>query len=553
MGTDPTRAAGPTDTFLRNDAQSFLSDAVRGLVAANPDIVWRRDPGFLIRRTPLPDGRVALVSGGGSGHEPLHSGFIGDGMLTAVCPGLVFTSPNALQIAAATRAADTGAGVLHIVKNYTGDVMNFRVARRLVADEGIRTATVLVADDVATESDTGPGRRGTGATVVVEKICGAAADRGDSLDDVAALGQRIADGARSMAVATAAPTAPGAHRPSFDLAIGEMEVGIGIHGEPGLDRVPRRDATDTVADLLDRIVTSLGLRAGERVIVVVNGLGAAHPLELNLVFGEVAANLEHRGVRVDRCLVGTLVTALDMSGVSITVARSDDEVSELWDAPTTAPGWPRTAVGVGALVDGTIAEPDDSADTGAVCPWVTRFVERVRDSVEELTDLDRRAGDGDFGTNLAAALGHFAVPLRGSDHDVLHALSTSFLVRAGGTSGAVFGILFRELARAAGQSGDRTEYLRPGAARALAEIVELGGARVGDNTVVDALSPAVDALDDHLDLAAAADAATRGADSTRDRAAGKGRASYLGDATRGVVDPGALVIAWLFAAAADTP
>ncbi|MBO0679885.1 dihydroxyacetone kinase subunit DhaK [Mycolicibacterium sp. S2-37] len=539
--------------YFMDSVDSFLPGALRGFVAANPDITWHRDPGFLARREPTPAGRVAIVSGGGSGHEPMHAGLIGSGMLDAVCPGQIFTSPNALQIAGATRYVHSDAGVLHIVKNYTGDMMNFRIARDIVGDEGIDTDVVVVADDVATESDgDGPGRRGTGATIVVEKVCGAAAAEGAPLRDVTALGRRVAENARSMSVALDPCTVPGSDEPSFDLGDDEMEVGIGIHGESGVERMQWKPAAQIVQMLLDRIVGSLGLTAGRQVIVVVNGLGSTHPLELNLVFGHVLSQLRDAGVEVARTLVGTMVTALDMRGASVTVVCADDEIVRLWDAPTGAPSWPRlSAAAPGELTDTTVAEPDDAADSGPECGWLTAFVGRVQEAIDELTALDRQAGDGDFGTNMSAALSHFDLPLRGSDADVLDAISRSYFVRAGGTSGAVFGTLLRELSKGFSGEARFSRAFAEGVRSGLTSVVELGGAQVGDNTVVDALQPANDVLQQGGSLADAAQAAAAGAESTRDRVARKGRASYVGDAGRGAVDPGALVVSWLFEAAAE--
>jgi dihydroxyacetone kinase len=541
--------------YFLDSAESFLPDALRGFVAANPQVVWHRDPGFLARRTPTPPGRVAVLSGGGSGHEPMHSGLIGAGLLDAVCPGPVFTSPNALQIAGATRHVHSDAGVLHIVKNYTGDVMNFRIARDIVQDEGIETDVVVVADDVASESDDdgGPGRRGTGATIIVEKACCAAAEAGATLAEVAALGRRLAENARSMSVALDPCTVPGSDRPSFDLGPDEMEIGIGIHGESGTERTQWRPAAEIVRMLLERILGSLEASAGEQVIVVVNGLGSTHPLELNLVFGHVLEQLRAADLRVVRCLVGTMVTALDMRGASVTVARVDDEIIRLWDAPTDAPAWPRLSTAEpGELTDATVAEPDDDVDSGPECHWLSEFVERVQGAIDDLTALDRQAGDGDFGVNMSAALGRFGLPLRGSDADVLDAIARSYFVRSGGTSGAVFGTLFREMGKAFGEAGDFREALAAGTRAGLESVVELGGAEVGDNTVVDALDPANDALQRGDSLSEVARAAAEGAESTRDRVARKGRASYVGEAARGAVDPGALVVSWLFEAAAGT-
>ncbi|WP_415972482.1 dihydroxyacetone kinase subunit DhaL [Rhodococcus sp. 077-4] len=548
--------------MFSNSPRTFVADALRGFVASTDDIAWHSDPGFLTRRYRISDGQVALLSGGGSGHEPLHAGFIGRGMLTGACPGLVFTSPNALQVHEASKAVDSGGGVLHIVKNYTGDVMNFRIARELLQEDGIAADVVLVDDDVASESEDGPGRRGTAATIVVEKVCGAAAERGDSLQAVVALGRRTAENSRSMAVALHPPTLPGASEPSFDLPSGEMEFGIGIHGERGTDRVPGLPAQEIVAKLTDPIVDSLGLASGESVIAVVNGLGATHPLELHLLFGELSEYLHGKGIEISRSLVGSFVTALDMGGASITLVRADDELLELWDAPTDAPGWPnvqsRGAKPVGQRGGfGPSFEPSDTGEVSAfVSEWIGAWAKRVLDEEPALTELDRKAGDGDFGTNMMAALEQLdldAVKQNYSAATVFEAVSEAYLGHAGGTSGALFGIWFRQFYRTMLDSEPDLAAVGQAARAGLDSITELGGARVGDKTMVDAIAPAVEALEkDGGTLQDAADAAKTGAESTEDMTANRGRASYVGEAARGVVDPGALVMAWFFEAAASS-
>ncbi|MBB5435585.1 dihydroxyacetone kinase subunit DhaK [Nocardiopsis composta] len=321
---------------LVNDPDDLVSEALQGLEQAHPELVrHHRDPDFLTRTKPAD--KVALVSGGGSGHEPLHTGFVGVGMLDAAVPGAVFASPTAYQVRAAIRAADRGRGVLLIIKNYTGDVLNFGIAAELAADEGIEVRTVLVDDDLATESDSGPGRRGTAAVVAVEKICGAAAERGASLDELAALAERVTGSARTLALALAACTHPGQRRPSFELADDEVEFGVGIHGERGTGRRPFAPVRELVAGLTAPIVGALGLAAGDSVIAIVNGLGSTHALELSAAHRELRAHLDARGIAVARSLVGSYVTALDMRGCSVTLLRADDELVDLWDAPVRTP------------------------------------------------------------------------------------------------------------------------------------------------------------------------------------------------------------------------
>jgi dihydroxyacetone kinase-like protein len=307
-------------------------DGGNGGVGASPVFVARRN---------LVAGKVGLVSGGGSGHEPLHVGFVGAGMLDAAVPGRVFASPTALQVAAATRHVQTGAGVLQIVKNYTGDVLNFEIAAEIAADDGIEVRSVLVDDDLATRraDGQGPGGRGTAAVLVVEKACGAAAAAGRPLAEVAAIGRRVVEQSRSLAVALAAGAHPGESAPSFDLPADLVELGVGIHGERGVGRRSFAPARELAGELVAAVVADLGLRADDPVIAIVNGLGATHDLELHLVLADVAELLAARGIRLARARAGSFVTSLDMAGLSLTLTRADDDLLELWDAPVRTPAW----------------------------------------------------------------------------------------------------------------------------------------------------------------------------------------------------------------------
>ena len=326
---------------LINAADAVVADALAGMAAAHPDAL-RVDLGrrIVYRATPKDEGRVAIVSGGGSGHEPLHGGFVGTGMLDAACAGEIFTSPVPDQIAAATAAVDRGAGVLHIVKNYTGDVMNFEMAAELVAAEsGIPVATVVTADDVAVEDSLyTAGRRGVGVTVIVEKVAGAAAEEGRSLAEVAALARRVSEGGRSMGVALTSCTVPANGRPSFDLPDDEMEIGIGIHGEPGRRREKIASAREIAERLAGPVLAELPAGDGTGVIALLNGMGASPLIELYVMYAEVAGQLEAAGVTVERSLVGNYITSLDMAGCSLTLVRADEEILRLWDAPVSTPG-----------------------------------------------------------------------------------------------------------------------------------------------------------------------------------------------------------------------
>lgn len=325
---------------LINDAEHVVVDSLVGVAAAHSD-TQRVDLDNMIvyRATPTRPGKVAIVSGGGSGHEPLHSGFVGEGMLDAACCGQVFTSPVPDQIMAATQQVDAGAGVLHIVKNYTGDVMNFEMAAEMAAAEsGVRVESVIVEDDVAVQDSLyTAGRRGVGLTVLMEKLVGAAAEEGRDLDQLAALARQISDDGRSFGVAINACTVPAAGKPSFDLADDELELGIGIHGEPGRERATLQGARQVADQLIEPIMADADF-TGEPVIAMLNGMGATPLIELYLMYGEVAKLLKDRGITIARNLVGNYITSLDMAGCSLTLLRANDELLKLWDAPVNTPG-----------------------------------------------------------------------------------------------------------------------------------------------------------------------------------------------------------------------
>ncbi|MCM2390676.1 dihydroxyacetone kinase subunit DhaK [Streptomyces albipurpureus] len=323
--------------MLINAPETVVADALRGMAAAHPELNVDVENRVIVRRDAPVAGQVGLVSGGGSGHEPLHGGFVGPGMLSAACPGEVFTSPVPDQMLRAATAVDGGAGVLFIVKNYTGDVLNFDMAAELAEDEGIRLAKVLVNDDVAViDSLFTAGRRGTGATLFVEKIAGAAAEAGAPLDRVEAIARQVNENSRSFGVALSSVTTPAKGTPTFDLPSGELELGIGIHGEPGRERrstMTSREIADFAVDavLEDRPPTG-------PVLVLVNGMGATPLLELYGFNAEVQRVLTQRGVTVARTLVGNYVTSLDMAGCSVTICQADEELLRWWDAPVQTPG-----------------------------------------------------------------------------------------------------------------------------------------------------------------------------------------------------------------------
>ncbi|GAU67359.1 putative dihydroxyacetone kinase substrate-binding subunit DhaK [Streptomyces sp. NBRC 110611] len=328
--------------MLINVAETVVGDALRGMAAAHPELVVDAENRVIVRRDAPVAEKVALVSGGGSGHEPLHGGFVGPGMLDAACPGEVFTSPVPDQMVRAAAAVDSGSGVLFVVKNYTGDVLNFRMAVELAEDEGVQVASVLVDDDVAvTDSTFTAGRRGTGATLFVEKIAGAAAEEGMPLDRVAAVARQVVGSSRSFGVALSACSTPAKGGPTFELPSCELELGVGIHGEPGRERRAMMTSHEIADFAVDAILADL--RPQLPVLVLVNGMGATPLLELYGFNAEVRRVLDERGVDVARTLVGNYVTSLDMAGCSVTLCQVDGELLRLWDAPvqTAALRWGR--------------------------------------------------------------------------------------------------------------------------------------------------------------------------------------------------------------------
>jgi phosphoenolpyruvate---glycerone phosphotransferase subunit DhaK len=325
---------------LINDPADVVREELQGVEAAHPDLVRVSfDPTYVARVDAPVQGKVALVSGGGSGHEPMHGGFVGVGMLDAACPGEVFTSPTPDQMEAATKAVNGGAGAIHIVKNYTGDVMNFEMAADLCRAEGIDVESVLVDDDVAVQDSLyTAGRRGVGTTVLMEKIAGAAAEEGRALKEVADVCREVDANGRSMGMALTSCTVPSAGKPTFELGEDEMEIGIGIHGEPGRERMKLGTAAEIVERMAAVVVDDLPFSSGDRVLAFVNGMGGTPLIELYVVYNELTRFLRGRGVEIARNLIGSYITALDMAGCSITLLKLNDDLIRLWDAPVKTAG-----------------------------------------------------------------------------------------------------------------------------------------------------------------------------------------------------------------------
>ena len=524
-------------TFYSADV-SPSKHALRAIeAAAGGKVRVHYDPSFVTATSPSPAREVALVSGGGAGHEPMHANFVGRGGLDAAVPGEVFTSPHSRQIHAAARAVAKDSGVLHIVKNYTGDRINFAIAAERLKSENVFVRELVVDDDLGTDSaaEDGPGRRGTAATVIVEKILGAAADRGLGLQQIMDYGQAIVDRSRSLAVARRAQTAPGESEPAFDVEAGILEYGVGIHGETARERIEQPPLPELVDRMVDELLAALPTpEVG--VIVLVNGLGGLAPLELAHVSIEAERALRDRDVAIRSIVAGDFITALDMAGFSLTLTAIEDQWMYDWLAPHETIGLPTPRPWI-TPPERTDAE--QPAEQEAPSAWLKAFVDELQGLEKALNKLDQKAGDGDVGTNMAgaanAALAHASGAEAGLPAD-LRSIAEGFLSDTGGSSGPLFGLVMQEIADAA-QAG---ENLLDGARRGMEAVTRVGGAKPGDRTIVDALDAAVngsEALD-----AAALDAAIDGTVATAEMLGAKGRSSYLGDRVLGVPDPGAIAM-----------
>jgi triose/dihydroxyacetone kinase / FAD-AMP lyase (cyclizing) len=552
---------------LINRPDRVVDEMLDGLLAlysglsrlSGQNVVLRSD--FENRR----DEQVAIISGGGSGHEPAHAGFIGSGMLSAAVAGEIFTSPSVDSVFAAIRAVAGTQGVLLIVKNYTGDRINFGLAAEMARSEGILVETVVVADDVALANREGnAGRRGIAGTVWVHKIAGAAAAEGKDLPQVAALAQAAAESIGTMGVSLSAGVSPATGKASFTLG-DEVELGLGIHGEPGVKRVPLARSDKLVTELLNGIMPVLGIRAGNRVAVLLNNLGSTTNMELAIVGRKAFAVLEHRGVQVDRMLSGTFVSSLDMAGVSLSLMKVDDERLKLLDAPTSAPAWPRTcAVKPESVAARTVAFPlaeaspvsyeTETAEGKRMQRVVSAACQAAVQCAPHLTELDQLVGDGDLGSNMARAaevvLGSLNTIPFDRPAEALKALGLAIQKALGGSSGPFYGAFLLR----AGTVLSGTDPTPQSWALALVEgcdaIATLGGASVGDRTMLDALVPFAHTLQssDQPSLISAMEAASAGAESTAGMTPRRGRSSYLGERALGNVDPGAAAVVCLLRA-----
>lgn len=542
-----------------NDPGSAVDDMLEGLVAVNPALALVEghrivvDAALLSSKT-----RVAVISGGGAGHEPAHAGYVGAGMLAGAVSGDVFTSPSVDAILEGIRAFRGGPGVVLIVKNYTGDRLNFSLAAEIARSEGIATEVVLVADDVAIDMEGSTvGARGIAGTVFVHKVAGAAAARGLPLDEVARLGRLAAMRIGTMGVGLTACTVPAAGKPGFSLAADEIELGLGIHGEAGVARTIVKSSRDLVAELLSTIIARRTIKPGTPVALLVNGLGGTPPMELAIATRDALAYLAQENIVVVRAWTGTLLTALEMAGMSLTLMTLDDELTEYVDDATAAPAWPS--------LDGKLQTASRRVDaTKAAVSWqpsespvlrtvLTAVADRLIAEAQRLNDLDQIVGDGDIGISLRRGAEAILTDLDGyplaDPAGLARALSATLRKSLGGSSGPLYAIFMLRAAEVLTTRDIGTAF-----SAGVAGISEVGGAHVGDRTMIDALKPAADAFAATLKagagmpaaLAGAIRAAEEGTARTAGMIARLGRSSYLGERALGVPDPGAeAVVVWL--------
>jgi ATP-dependent dihydroxyacetone kinase len=559
---------------LINDPSSVVREMLEGVVALSPATVLLADENVVIQSgLPEPAKRkVAILSGGGSGHEPAHAGYVGAGMLTAAVAGDVFTSPSTDAVLAGIRAASGPAGALLIVKNYTGDRLNFGLAAELARAEGIPVEIVVVADDVALrETVPADRRRGIAGTVLIHKLAGAAAASGLPLDDVARIARAASEKLSSMGISLGSCTLPAVGKPGFSLGEHEIEVGLGIHGEQGVRRMPIAPVDELVSIIFETVEADGRLNKGDRIALLVNGLGATPPMELAIVARSALSALEGRGVTVERAWAGTLLSALDMPGFSLSILHVDAQSLELIDAPTTADAWPRG----GAVNRNRVLPLSRVAESAAESRVITASGNQLRRTAQalanaliaaeaHLTELDSITGDGDLGASMTrGAEAVLALP-DNAFADVasgLTAMGDALRRAIAGSSGPFYATaLMRASRHLAGIDAPTAAEMAEAFSAAVQAVSDLGGAKPGDRTMIDALRPAADAFTASLaqgkpTLEAwqqAIAAGISGAEATKAMRPRLGRASYLGDRAIGHPDGGAVAVTvWLKAIGAD--
>ena len=558
---------------LINDVSVVVTEMLGGLVALHPDLTLLQGGSIVVRADAAEAaarGEVALISGGGSGHEPAHGGYVGSGMLSAAVAGEIFTSPSTDAVLDAIRAVAGAAGVLLIVKNYTGDRLNFGLAAEIARAEGIPVEMVIVADDVAlTANGAHAGRRGLAGTILVHKIAGAMAAAGHSLSEVADAARAAAGAMGTMGVALSACTVPAAGKPGFQLAEEEIEWGLGIHGEPGVQRTTIQPADAIVQRLLSAIVTDLALQPNDRVALLVNNLGATPTSELNIVAAAALRILAQQEIRVERAWAGTFLSALEMAGISLTLLKVDDARLAQLDAPTQTPAWPTHS---GRIAEVTVQSPPVAPNPTGSAPLssdspLRKVIEAVCAALlaaePTLTEMDQKVGDGDLGISLSRAAHSIlheidTYPAASAPDAVFRAMAATIRRVVGGTSGPLYAIMLLRAAAVLEQSPQPTlqDWSRAFTA-AVDGVMEIGGARQGDRTMVDALAPAAAAFASALTAAdassldAAVTAASAGAAETATMQPRLGRSSYVGERALGFPDPGAYAASLWLAAIRD--
>lgn len=548
---------------LINDPRDVVREMLEGLVLVSPGLALLEGETVVLRADipAEPTARpVAVLSGGGSGHEPAHAGYVGPGMLAAAVAGDVFTSPSVDAVHAAIRATAGPAGALLIVKNYTGDRLNFGLAAELARQQGIPVEIVTVADDVALRDTVArDSRRGIAGTVLVHKIAGAAAARGEPVERVAALARKAAGAVGTMGVGLGACIVPAAGVPGFSLEDGEIEFGLGIHGEKGVRRAPMQNAAAIVRAMLEQLLEEMTLEKGQDVALLVNGLGATTAMELAVVTRAALAELAGRGIVVARAWMGNLMTALEMPGCSLSLLPLDADLIALLDDATEAPAWP--GGGRVAKKPKVVALPssarnsDERAADGPLSDRLRRVVGHVADALEgaesRLTELDSLTGDGDLGASMArgaAALRALPSSSFASPATMLAAMGDVLRRAIAGSSGPFYATaLLRASHSLAGLAEPDESHWRAALEAGIAAIGELGGAKAGDRTMLDALIPACEAWRRGT-WRDAIDAAANGAQRSAGMHPRHGRASYLGERALGTPDGGAVAVSiWMAA------
>lgn len=580
---------------LVNDPNNVVEEMIEGIAMSSPHVKLLKGANVIVRadcKNSDVRSKVAIISGGGSGHEPAHAGFVGKGMLSAAVCGNVFASPNPSQVLAAIRAVTGPAGVLLIVKSYTGDRLNFGIAAELARAEGYLVEMVIVADDCALISNQKEhaGRRGIAGTVLVHKIAGATAESGMSLQEVTRVARKTAENVGTVGLGLSPCIVPSAGKPSFSLGEGEIELGLGIHGEAGVEKMELKPADQLVDQILDIILSkspSLQVTpAPTHLVVLVNNLGGTTNMELSIVARRAILYLEKKGFSVEKCYVSALMTALDMAGVSISILPVSPFDMPLLDLPTTATGWPNTAIGrpngsahfemdqvvphtgKDGLPHASVESQLPLAQHDQLATLITQFISSAANQLVAnknfLDDLDSQVGDGDIGTSLDRASHKLLAELPALTFQNPPA---SFKVFAGilqnslgGTSGPLYTVFFLRLAAQLAEAHKEgidyhdAKVWAAGFQAGVKGIMELGDAKKGDCTMLDALIPAIDAIQKSADnngdfatiLQAADEAARSGAESTKELTARRGRTSYLGDRAQGHIDPGAKAISLIF-------